>query len=554
MRALHDALRHESLRDGVEGATEFQLLDSVSAGKGVETAVGFVSPCVRVLKEADCIRSLGASEPKCVDITVQAFSLRINTADPWKNILNSARANAPTFFSRVPAPVLALNPQFGSDYDRRYGLAGTLGVSSNLFDLFKNLKREPLSLRPTRLEVSAQGSKSLENSFYNANTKIGLRHEMSGTIDSFSLATSLGAEHNPLGSGNYWRNSVSLEGGVKLRFNSGPISSVMLGADFTGSGNRFSAAPGVPSASSRENGFSLRFISDGKIAGGFSRLGVWADGASPRGVNGNYRRMAGLLGYARDFLVAPHQSISIEAMVGGGQSWGTLPKYDKFFGGNSAKNFLYESDDSRALATLPAGPLLRSLGAGQGSSGGAASPQGGTSYWNFSISLGVPVAKWSRPLIPDITIEGLLKTDANCKVVFDSDGNPIPEDRTVGQILKSQGACSKNTLGKIFQSQGLSPEEARAKAEEELKSINSILGFLADRANIVSLKPLLMFDAARIYDGAGQNERARYGLGAGFQLTVVIAKFEAGYVAGIRRYPGDPPGNFIVRLVFQNLF
>jgi len=139
-------------------------------------------------------------------------------------------------------------------------------------------------------------------------------------------------------------------------------------------------------------------------------------------------------------------------------------------------------------------------------------------------------------------------------MVLDSDGNPIPEDHTLGQILKSQGACSKNTLGKISQKQGLSPAEAQAETEKELRSINSILGFLADRANLISLKPLIMFDAARVYGGGGQNNHARYGLGGGLQLTVVIAKFEAGYMSGIRRFPGDPPGNFVVRLIFQNFF
>jgi hypothetical protein len=554
MHTLHGALRQESLRGGVEGGSEFQLLDSVSAGKGVEAAVGFVSPCVRVVPGDECVRSLGAASTKCVDIEVQAFSVRINTANPLRNVLDNSRSNSPTLFSRVPAPLLAFNPEFGTNYDRRYGTAGTLGTSSNLLDLSRNLKHEALQVRATRLDLKTQGSKSLQNNFYNTNTKITLSHQMAGTVDSVSLAASYGADHNPLGAGNYLKNVTRIEGDMKLRFESGPFSAVTLGADYAGSVNRFGAAAGALATNSRENGVGARVISDGDIGGGAFRLGVWGDAASPNAFNGSYRRLAGLFGYARDFMVASHQAISIEALAGGGRAWGTIPEYDKFFGGNSVKNFLYESADSQILSAVPAGPLLRSLGTGQGTAGGGISPLGGTSYWNFNLNVGIPIPKWSRPLIPDITIDGLIKTDANCKVVFDSDGNPIPEDRTLGQILKSQGGCSKNTLSKIFKKQGLSPSDAQAKAEKELKSINSILGFLADRANLISVKPLLLFDAARIYAASIPSGHTRYGVGGGIQLTVVIAKFEAGYMTGIRRYPGDPPGNFVARVVFQNLF
>ena len=100
----------------------------------------------------------------------------------------------------------------------------------------------------------------------------------------------------------------------------------------------------------------------------------------------------------------------------------------------------------------------------------------------------------------------------------------------------------------------MTPDQAKAKAEAELKSINSILGFLADKANLVSVKPLLLFDAARLYSAGPFGTGVRYGAGGGFQLTVVVAKFEVGYVYGVKRFPGDPPGNFVMRLVFQNLF
>jgi len=126
--ALHDALQRESVQEEVEGATEFQLLGSVSVKKGGQVGIAFVSSCVHTVAEADCVGSLGVSSPKCVDITMQAFSVRINTADPWANILNNARANQATFFRGVPGPLLAFTPQSGPGYDRRYGASGTFGI------------------------------------------------------------------------------------------------------------------------------------------------------------------------------------------------------------------------------------------------------------------------------------------------------------------------------------------------------------------------------------------------------------------------------------------
>jgi hypothetical protein len=552
---LHDALRKESLRENVAGATQFQLLNSVSPEKGVDVEVSFVTPCVRVVNEPDCVRSLDASSPKCVDIVVEAFSLRINSGDIWGNLLHNTRSNAPTFFSKVPASVLTLNPKFGTDYDRRYGASGFFGVSSNLFDLSRNLKNKPLHVKASRLDVSAQGHKSFENNFYDANTKIAYSRQLSKTIDAFSLHASFSAEHKPLGPNNYLQNAGTGGGSLKFRTNVASFSVITLGGDYVGSSNRLSQASGASSVDSRENTFAGRLLSDGQWAGGFSRLGVWVDHGVPTALPGSYHRLVTMVGYAREFLIAPNQTIALEALAGGGGAWGTLPPYDRFFGGNLTKNFLYESSDSPVLSTLPTGPLLRSLGSSQGTSGTAALQQGGTSYWHFNVNLAFPIRKWSRPLIPsDISIDGIPKTDANCKKVLDSDGNLAIEDRPLGEILKSQGACAKNSLAQMYRQQGLSRADAEAKAIKDLTGVDSVLSFLVDRANLISVKPLLMFDAARLYNTGNPDDHTRYGVGGGFQVTVVIAKFEAGYLVGVRRFPTDPPGNFVVRLVFQNLF
>src|SRR5262249_5906922 len=157
---FHDALRQESIQDEVQGATEFQLTNGIPAEKGGKAAVTFVDSCVRVVPAEDCVKAFGTAAPKCVDIVMRAYALRIDTANPWSSLLDTTRANEETFYRRVPAPVLALNPKVRANYDRKYGFAGGFEVSSNLLDLANNLGQKPLSVRPTRLDLSGKGDKS----------------------------------------------------------------------------------------------------------------------------------------------------------------------------------------------------------------------------------------------------------------------------------------------------------------------------------------------------------------------------------------------------------
>ena len=148
--------------------------------------------------------------------------------------------------------------------------------------------------------------------------------------------------------------------------------------------------------------------------------------------------------------------------------------------------------------------------------------------------------------MPDITIEIPTGVDAS--------GNEIMEERELRTILKNQGESSRKGLERFYVKQGLSREEAISKSRGEVKTINAILGFIADEANIFSVKPLFMFDAARLNGPSTINNKTRYAFGSGAQFTVVIAKFEAGYVRTFNPGVGDKKGNFVTRLIFQNLF
>src|SRR5262249_33852631 len=85
--ALHNLLNGETVRDS-SGGTEFQILQSISPSHGAQVAVNYVSTCVRVVPESECLRAQGVGSARCVDITVTAYALRVNTADVWSNLLD----------------------------------------------------------------------------------------------------------------------------------------------------------------------------------------------------------------------------------------------------------------------------------------------------------------------------------------------------------------------------------------------------------------------------------------------------------------------------------
>jgi hypothetical protein len=99
---------------------------------------------------------------------------------------------------------------------------------------------------------------------------------------------------------------------------------------------------------------------------------------------------------------------------------------------------------------------------------------------------------------------------------------------------------------------------AKAKVQPQIEDLfnNEILpitDFIADHANIFAVKPLVLFDVAHL-SPSGTATATRYGLGGGVQLDIVLARFELGYVAALKRAPGDPRGNFFGRLVLRRLF
>jgi hypothetical protein len=86
------------------------------------------------------------------------------------------------------------------------------------------------------------------------------------------------------------------------------------------------------------------------------------------------------------------------------------------------------------------------------------------------------------------------------------------------------------------------------------REILPITNFIADHANIIAVKPLLMFDVAHLALQGISAHSTRYGLGGGLQIDVVLARFELGYMSALNRVPGDPRGSFVGRLILRRFF
>jgi hypothetical protein len=97
-------------------------------------------------------------------------------------------------------------------------------------------------------------------------------------------------------------------------------------------------------------------------------------------------------------------------------------------------------------------------------------------------------------------------------------------------------------------------KEAEARAAKVFRHIRPAMRYLTEKANLYSVKPLFMLDIGRVSAAGIDDGRTRVALGGGLQVLIAIAKFELGYLRAVCRSPADPRGNFIARIVFQNLF
>jgi len=109
-------------------------------------------------------------------------------------------------------------------------------------------------------------------------------------------------------------------------------------------------------------------------------------------------------------------------------------------------------------------------------------------------------------------------------------------------------------LTAALKKEGMSPGEAEKKAVGILDEVRPATYFIIEQANLFSIKPLLMFDAAGMTRSGDRTRNTWLAAGGGVQVTIVIAKFEFGYMYTLSGPTFGNRGNVFGRLVFQNLF
>lgn len=464
--------------------------------------------------------------PGAVGVVFRPRYLRLSLQRVGDNVLPIPRSSQATLLANVPKPLLALDPSVTASHDRRLGAALALAVENET----------RLGEGNTRLGLRARVLQAAREGYHRANLGVRYGERRTGsTLQEYFLRAEADDDKEPLGSGEHARESGAL--GVGVTFKVAPTARLSLDTGYRHS--RESVALGALNArtetKTNEQTNRVLFEMLPPPVFGFLRAVVWEDHAWQAGPGGSYQRLAGRVGYAKEIATSPNHTFGVEVIAGAGKAWGATPEHARFFGGNPMGQFLYDAPAAAALVRMPAGPLVRSFGERQaGFRFADGTVRGGSAYWHVNATLTIPIRRWSYPLIPD-------------EPVFE--GGP-----TIKQVMKGQIDVSGTSfLAATLKREGLSEDEAKRRAERVIAEIRPAAHFIIDDANLYSVKPMLMLDAAGLSEGNGSHA-TWLAAGAGIQLTVVTAKFEGGYMRTLTGPTSGSRGNLFFRIVFQNLF
>jgi len=476
---------------------------------------------------------------KEVEIEIHPYFLRIDLVNLNNNILPVPRSAKATFYQNVPASFKLLSPAIAFTNDRQYGLASGLKTLTDLLHL-PGIVNPNQGSKSLRLGLGLNAKKSFVEEFYTFGANLEIIHPVyNDSSTGWSLSSNYFSSSEPLGEGKDHSDLLSIRGSIQRITKKSLINRFSIGAGTRFLKSHFSLVPGVEQRSS-ETGVEAFALIDGKPGKSFTRLAIGYDAAIP-GAKTNlkkYQRFVSKIGYST-FVGSGHNNWHIETILGLGYSWGSIPAYNQFYAGNIAQDFLYEPFKQIDNQALLNGPLIRSLGEKEsGVASTVAGIRGGTSFWHLNMNIAIPVSKWAKPLIPDITI------------------SEEPRVVTLRSALKAQSETTKNFILEDLIANHNFPdnEETEAKADEIVnRDIRPTLNYLSDRANIYSIKPLILFDIGRL------NNRELPGktwtaAGLGIQLTIVVARLDAGYMYTISPSSDASKGNFFLRFVLQNFY
>lgn len=468
------------------------------------------------------------------EIVIRPFYLRIDLYNIGNNILPVPRTAKPTFFNKVPKALLATAPFFALSNDRLYGPSFVIQSGTDLLNLPGALKAGNDAKR-FKLNVDLLARKSFNNLF---NTLVaGLKlnrpaYSLKGI--GWNFGVQYAQELQPMGLSDYRVSQTRLSSGIQGNLSIPFLSKYDAGIAVSFLQNRFSGKS-VIAIKNVETVYEFKALADGKKGPVFYRTGLWFNAGVPNNSKA-YQRLVWRSGYAV-ILGKTHNTVELETNFNLGYIRGPAPQYAQFYAGNTLADFVYTPLSSVKLHTFPKGPALRSLGeqeAGFNTAPGVIS--GGNSFWNLNLSISIPVAKWSVPLIPDIIIDEETGSTARTKIK--------------GQVNFAQSLIQLD----LVDNQGLSEQAADIEAERIVnKDIRPAINYLADRANVYSIKPLLFFDVAQM-NRRGVGRKVWGAAGAGLQLNIVNAKLEIGYMHTVFPKSDGSKGNFLMRFTVQDFY
>ena len=488
--------------------------------------------------DADVCDVSDSVHPKQANVVIRAYYLRIDLYNLGRNILPVPRSAKPTFFREVPTLLLASSPVLGINNDRQYGPSASLQTTTDLLQV-PAMKKNNQS-KSSRLNADFDIRKSFNNPFHTLGINLDWVHPVySDTILGWNVGARYENTRQPLGEGKSMRELFRIYGSIQ-----GSGKGTLLNKYTFGGSARFFENTYNLLANTRfenkENGYDVFALVDGSIARGFSRVGIWFDAGIPKNNNTlkPYQRLAARAAYGI-VLGSGHNNMDLEVTVGAGHTWGSPQPYAQFFAGNAASNFLFIPINSYQNRSVPDGPVLRSLGEREGRLGtDPGLTKGGRSYWHINLNFSIPVSSWGRPLIPAIVI------------------SEEPRVMTLKTALKGQVASAKNfILDDLITNHGFPDNEQTEAIVDRIidKDIRPTINYLADRANIYSIKPLLLLDIAQMSDPQFKN-KTWLAAGIGVQVNVVVARLEMGYMQTLAPSSDSGRGNLFVRFTLQNFY
>ncbi len=576
-----DRFDHTKLSPAFEAVRKAINDDPLQAGLELHSRGSFsflkVDACVTVVAPGQCndhLASLGqtGAAPNCVDVTIRPFAVRLDLFQAGGNLIPVPRANRPTAYNAAPKPLLAFNPTFGVENDRTFGVTQTGRISTDLLNLPALWQGAPLPARTTKLQLDLGGRKALNEPFYQANSRLALARRATGQpVEELALEASFDSQQDPLAAGKHFNNLARVGGNVQFRPRVAGLNGINLSGQYRWAAHRFYNNGDMRPELTTEQAFEGRALIDARLparaGNGAVRAGVWFDASVPTAqAFKSYQRLAVLAGYQTE-LGKNEQTVGLEILAGGGRTWGTPPQYARFYGGNLLSNFMYDAASAPSLRAFPAGPLLRSFGYAQAGAGSMSSKRmtnGGTSYWHLNLNASLPIPRFSCPLIPPLPFNDDTSTAAGaanlCHIKRPTNGGKTLKDVLKGLVNSGEnllaGQIAEELTGQGMQDAQAEPE-ADKRAARVFNEIRPAMQFIVEKANLYAVKPLLMFDLARL-NAPGTlgifDNRTRVAFGGGLQITLVIAKFEFGYIRTVQGAANDPRGNFVTRIYFQNLF